>query len=193
MKAVIEIVTPVFGLGLLGYIAARMQWFTDRSAEGLAKFVFDWAIPILLIRVLANADLPDTFPWELFSSFYLPGLALYAIGAWIARKFFQRNFMECVISGTSGAYGNTVLLGLPLVILAFGEPGTVPYFLLLSVHGIVFLILTTVLLEIGQHRPQPTWFLLRKLSKGLISNPILIGLILGVVLNMLGWRLPGAV
>ena len=170
-----------------------MQWFPDRSAEGLARFVFDWAIPILLIRVLANADLPDSFPWELFSSFYIPGLLLYAIGAWIARKFYQRNFMECVISGTAGCYGNTVLLGLPLVILAFGDAGTVPYFLLLSVHGIIFLTLTTVLLEIGRYRPQTMWILLHKLARGLLSNPILIGLLVGVALNLIGWRLPGPV
>jgi len=170
-----------------------MQWFPERAAEGLARFVFDWAVPILLVRVLANADLPDSFPWELFSSFYVPGFGLYAVGMWISARYFKRNLMERVISGTAGSYGNTVLLGLPLVILAFGESGTVPYFLLLSVHGILFLTVTTILLEFGRHSPQSWWFLVRRVGRGLLTNPILIGLIIGVLLNLLGWRLPGPV
>lgn len=170
-----------------------MQWFPDRAAEGLARFVFDWAVPVLLVRVLANADLPETFPWELFTSFYLPGLLLYLTGMLIAGHYFQRNFMEQVISGAAGSYGNTVLLGLPLVILAFGEPGTIPFFLLLSVHGIILLTLTTILLEVGRHQPTAVILMVRRVSKGLISNPILIGLLVGVALNLLGWRLPGPV
>lgn len=43
MEAVMNITAPVFGLGLLGYLAARLGWFPDEAAGGLARFVFDIA------------------------------------------------------------------------------------------------------------------------------------------------------
>ena len=60
MNAVIDVVVPVFGLGLIGYIAARLGFFSENMAQGLARFVFDYAVPLLLIRMFSAASLPSS-------------------------------------------------------------------------------------------------------------------------------------
>ena len=47
--------------------------FSAQVGEGLARFVFDFAIPALLLRTFANADLPDDMPLDPIGSYYLPG------------------------------------------------------------------------------------------------------------------------
>jgi len=193
LEPVIDVISPVFGLGLLGYLAARFGWFPDAAAEGLARFVFDFAVPLMLVRVLTQAQLPDAFPWPLLVSFYVPAAALFAMGMLVARHVFGRDFMGQTMSGAGCSFGNSVLLGLPLALLTFGEEGMVPYFILLAVHGLAYLTVTTLLLEYGRRQDHPRTRLPLGVVKGLLTNPIILGLAAGVILNQIGLTLPGPV
>jgi predicted permease len=51
----------------------RGMRFSAQVGEGLARFVFDFAIPALLLRTFANADLPDDMPLDPIGSYYLAG------------------------------------------------------------------------------------------------------------------------
>jgi predicted permease len=193
MNAVIDIAGPVFLLAALGYLAARLGWVSDRAAEGLARFVFDWAVPVLLLRVFASTELPAGFPWRLLVAFYGPAATVYLLGVFVARRWFRVGFMEQVISGFGAAFGNSILVGLPLVLLAFGDSGTVPYFMLLSVHALSYFSVTTVLLETGRRGSGRSRRLSADILRGLVTNPILIGLASGLLLNWLQVPLPGPV
>lgn len=191
MNAVINIAGPIFGIGLLGYFAARRGWFSNKAAEGLALFVFDWAVPLMLVRVFASAPLPESFPWKLLVAFYLPACCLYAFGMFVAKRYFARRYLDQVITGFSYTFGNSVLLGLPLILLTFGEAGAVPFFILLSVHGLSYLSATTILMEMGRNRAQSVPRLVSGTIKGFVRNPIILGMITGLILNQLQITLPG--
>jgi hypothetical protein len=180
---VAQIVAPVFSLALLGYLAARLGWFPASAAEGLARFVFDFAVPLMLVRVLGQAQLPDVLPWQPLASFYLPATLAFALGTLVSRRLFRRDFMSGVITGFCCSFGNSVLLGLPLALLSFGEDGMLPFLLLISVHGLGYFTLTTALLEYGRHHGGSTRRLVIGVLKGLATNPIVLGLLAGVVLN----------
>jgi len=183
---------PVFGIGLLGYLATRLGWFSAQAGEGLARFVFDFAIPALLLRTFANADLPDDMPLDLIGSYYLPVAAFYLLGMLVAKYFYARPFDGQVITGFSFSFGNAVLLGLPLVLLTLGDTDSLPYFILLSLHPLSLLTVTTVLLEGNRHRDASPVNLIGKVFLGLLKNPILLGIVGGITLNRLGLPLTGA-
>jgi len=192
LNSVVEITVPVFGIGLLGYLATRLGWFSAQAGEGLARFVFDFAIPALLLRTFANADLPDDMPLDLIGSYYLPVAAFYLLGMLVAKYFYARPFDGQVITGFSFSFGNAVLLGLPLVLLTLGDTDSLPYFILLSLHPLSLLTVTTVLLEGNRHRDASPVNLIGKVFLGLLKNPILLGIVGGITLNRLGLPLTGA-
>ncbi len=192
MNSVVEITVPVFGIGLLGYLATRLGWFSEQAGEGLARFVFDFAIPALLLRTFANADLPDDMPLDLIGSYYLPIAGFYLLGMLVARRIFGRPLDGQVITGFSFSYGNAVLLGLPLVLLILGDEGSLPYFILLSMHALLLLTVTTVLLEYHNHRDTSPLNMIGKVFLSLLKNPILLGIVGGITLNRLGLSLTGA-
>ena len=183
---------PVFGIGLLGYIATRTGYFSAQSGEGLARFVFDFAIPALLLRTFANAELTDDLPLDLIGAYYLPVAILYLIAMVIGRRLFLRNFDGQVITAFSFCYGNAIMLGLPLVLLTVGDKQALPYFILLSLHALSIFTVTTVLLETSRHRDASLQKMIGKVFLGLLKNPILLGIAGGIVLNRLHMPLSGA-
>ena len=188
MSVVIEIITPVLILTMLGFGAVKLGLFPKQAADGLAKFVFDFAVPILLIRTFATTDLPEHFPWQLFLSFYLPAALIYFIGFIVGRYVFKQNYMDQILNGFSWSFGNNVLIGLPVVILTFGEKGTLPFLILLSIHGLLYFTFSSIFLEIG--RQSGTRFSLREMLKGLITNPVIFGISVGLTLNFLNIPIP---
>ena len=190
MEFVIEIVAPVFGIVLLGYGATKVGWFSEDSAAGLSRFVFNFIIPAFLFKTFATRDLPDAIPWGLFGSYYLSTFAIYLIGMLIALWIFKRPFMGAVLTGMGCGFGNTVLLGLPLTIRALGDEGAIPVFLILSVHGLTIMTLTTVLLEVGRNANSALLSLPFNVGKGIVTNPLMMGLALGLVANFTGFQIP---
>jgi malonate transporter len=191
LETVVNVAAPVFGLGLLGYLATRVGWFSDESAGGLARFVFDFAVPLMLVRVFARAELPEAFPWPLLVGFYGPAVALYGLGMVVSGRLFGRDFTERTMGGFASSFGNSVLLGLPLALLTFDEAGMVPFLLLLSVHGLGYLTLTTTLVEYARRQDRPLSRLPLSVGRGLVTNPIILGLAGGLLLNLTGLSLPG--
>ncbi|MDD9858109.1 MAG: AEC family transporter [Gammaproteobacteria bacterium] len=191
MNIVLEVSTPVFGLGLLGYFAARMGYFSTHHADGLAKFVYDFAVPLLLFRTLAGAGQVGDIPWRLVVAYYTPMAVFYAAGMLISRLAFKRDFNAQVITGFSFSYGNAILLGLPLALLTFGEEDALPFFILLAFHALLAFTLTTLALEYGRSGGQAVGPRLAGMLKGVLTNPILVGVAAGALFNRLGWAIPG--
>jgi predicted permease len=191
LETVFNVAAPLFGIGLLGYLAARIGWFSDEAAGGLARFVFDFAVPLMLVRVLSQAELPDTFPWPLLVAFYGPAAALYAFGILVSGHVFDRDLTGRTISGFSCSFGNAVLLALPLALLTLGDAGMVPFLILLAVHGLAYFTATTVLLEYARRQDRPLNQLPAGIARGLVTNPIILGLAVGVLMNLVGLSLPG--
>lgn len=191
MNLIFDIAVPIFGLGILGYFVSRIGFFPEQAADGLSRFVFDIAVPIMLVRVFANSRLPDNVPWDLLASFYIPILSFYVIGIAVSRYIFKRTFMQSVITGLGCAFGNLILLGLPLTLRSVGEEAAVPYFIVLSLHGITFYTLTTILLELGRHHRGSNTEISSRILTALLTNPIIIAIVVGIAVNVSGVGLPG--
>lgn len=194
MEIVLDIILPVFGVVILGYGVTKVGWFKKDAEAGLASFVFNFAVPMMLFRSLATADLPAEVPLAYFSSFYISGFSVAILGFFLARFMFGRSFGGQVITAFGNCFGNTVLLGLPLIMTTFGEKAALPFFIILSVHGLIFFTLATLLLEFGHAAGgQSGRDLWKQTLKSLVTNPVLLGIYLGLTVNLSGLTLPGPI
>lgn len=172
------VVLPVFGVILLGYLARLARYVTDRMGDGLSEFVNDIAIPFLIFQTLSTARIPSEQPWGYWLS-YFGGVALvWTLAMWVAGRFFHYGRLPRVVAGFAAGQANTVLVGIPLILKAFGKAGEVPLFLLIAVHLPVTMTAATVLAEGGHLRVSA--ILLR-----LARHPILIAMALGVAARLL--------
>lgn len=172
MLSSLLIVLPVFGLIAIGYLTRWTRVLRETTGEGLSDFVFVLAVPCLLFRTLATAAIPPDQPWGYWIS-YFAGLAIvWLIAQLVARRLFARKGPELVVSGFSAAQSNTVFVGVPMILKAYGEAGAVPLGLLLAVHLPVTMTIATLLAEGRATSPK---LLLRRL----FTHPIIIGILLG--------------
>ena len=193
MDIMIDIILPVFGIVLIGYVAARAGLFPEAAGKGLAYFVFNFAIPPLLFRSMVTQTLPDPIEWSFLASYFGGGLVACVLGAVLSKALFRRDFAHAVIAGATSGVSNIMLLGIPLVLTAFGEVATFPIFLLLAFNAPLMVMATTLLIE-GRHGGgENIRRLPRNLAKSLVTNPIVMALILGVIWNLCGWKLPHVV
>jgi len=187
MAGVLDVVLPVFALILAGYLTARFKLISRDGFAGLATFVFCLAAPALLF-------LGGTQPYDGGAG---PAIAqvgaavlMYGASLLIARRFFRANPAEAAVFGLTCVFGNSVMMGIPIVIAVYGAAGVPPMIGILAIQTIVLLGLATILTEAGLHADAPWRMLLRNAARGILRNPIVLSVIAALIWRGLGLPVP---
>lgn len=197
MTQIIDIVLPVFGLIAIGYLVAWSGLLGRAAGEGLVDFVFVIAIPLLVFRAIATADFGGVSPWRIWLPFFAAFALNWVIGDMLIRRVFGRDARAGLVAGVSAAYGNTVLVGIPLVIAAYGDQGAAAITLIIAVHLPVMMTAGAVLIGWAERHDGVSEEAVtaavaaRNVAVNLLKNPIIIGLLLGVVWRVFGLPLGG--
>jgi predicted permease len=193
LQAVLDIVLPVFGLVLLGYLFARTPLLSEAGIKGLTNFVFFVAIPVMLFRSVSTLKIPDSVDPLLPVAYFTAALAVYAVAFALGRGAFRLGGDDAAVFAMGSTYSNQVMLGIPLVFLALGEEGLIAILFIIAVHALVLITLSTLIIEIARGRGD-TWrrsFLTA--IRALIRNPVIMGLIAGLLWGATGLELPKSV
>ncbi|PTW63550.1 hypothetical protein C8N35_1011605 [Breoghania corrubedonensis] len=192
---ILSIVLPIFLLIALGYGSARTGLLRDTVGDGLSQFVNTIAIPVLIFRTLATASFDGASPWALWGAYFSALAIVWASASLLSLRLFRRDKRYCVIAGISGAFSNTMLVGLPIISATFSDAGLVPLFVIVSVHLPFMTIVSTLLMERaavadGVKSARPVTQTLQLVARNLVSNPIVVGIMAGVAWRMTGMQIP---
>ncbi len=195
MIAVIHDVLPVFLLILTGYLSVVCGLMKAETGEALGEFVFRIAVPVLLFRTLAQADVGSGTPVKLWIAYFSGVAVAWTAGHLVATRLFGRDRRSGVIAGVSSAFANNVFIGLPLVERVVGPKGIVAVSILLAVHLPLMMVAGTVLMEEAVRREtgeagRGALAVLRQTVLNLVQNPLIIGLVLGSIVHFTGVTLP---
>ncbi|MCP5368075.1 MAG: AEC family transporter [Hyphomicrobiales bacterium] len=190
MQILLDIIAPVFGIVALGYGAARLGWFSAQATDGVGAFVFNFAIPALLFRSMARMVFPDEIDWGFLVAYFGGGYLAWAAAMAVSALVFRRDTATAAVAGMGGAFGNTVLLGIPLVLTTYGDAGALPVFLIVSFHSWQLFTVVTVLIEGGRGNRARLRDLPRSILGALVRNPILMGVLGGLLWNAADLSLP---
>ena len=191
MTEILAIVLPVFGLIGLGAAIAWTKLLSHASGDALSEFVFVVAIPLLIFRIVATADLSGISAWRLWLAFFAAFALSWAAGTFLIRRFFGRDARAGLVAGLAASYGTTTLIGIPLALAAFGADGSVPMALIIAVQLPIMMTIVAALMVraerqdgVGSGEGRAT--VARSVAKSLVENPIIVGMAAGIV-----WRLSG--
>jgi predicted permease len=190
LTILLNTIAPVFGIMVLGFAAVKARILEEPGVKGLVVFVFNFAIPLLLFRSLATTELPEDIRWSFILSFYGGSVTCYTVGMAMGRTLFRRTLDHQAIFGMSAGFSNTVLLGIPIILTAYGPEATLPIFLLIGFHGPTLMPLTTALIQVGRGSEITAGQQVQTVALELVRNPIIMGLLAGLLANLAGVRLP---
>lgn len=190
-SSILGTVAPLFAIMTLGYLGRRFRVLSEAGVNGLVFFAFNFAIPSLLFRSLAMVALPASIAWGFLVAFYTGSFAMYGLGMAAGRFLFRRPTDHQAIFGMGAAFSNTVLLGIPIIITAFGPEATLPLFLVIAFHSATLMPLTVGIIQSSRGGDGTAVRQAGGLILELLRNPIIAGLLLGLVANLAAVGLPG--
>lgn len=193
MLDVLAVTLPVFLIIGAGYLAVWRGLFTQAQTDGLMVFTQSFAIPCLLFLAIARLDLAEGFDWRLLTSFYTGSILCFAGGFLGARHWLRRGAEDAVAVGFSAMFANTVLLGLPIMERAYGPDSLTPNFAIIAAHAAFCYLTGTTAMEIARAGGGGLGHGVGSVSRALSRNPLMIGVGLGLLVNLSGLPLPGPV
>lgn len=187
MLNVILAVVPVFGLTLLGYLAGRLRIVSAEAEKGLSEFVVTIAMPVMLFRTMATTPFPAEGALALWSVYYAAVVSIWVLAALITAFLLKRPQGDASAIAMAAAFSNNVFLGLPIVLSYWGEAARATWALIIAFDAPLLWTMATVHLALADRdRRIPPAQLAADLFGRLARNPIILGVLAGVLWGALG-------
>jgi predicted permease len=145
---VISAMLPVILLIVAGFAAGKGGLVRRESVKDLTNLVFLVLSQALLFRTMSSVHLERLSLQPVFGYFAL-ALALFLVMLFV----YGRDSRASVLALAS-IFSNTLMIGVPLVGLAFGPEGQVLLFTLISLHALIVLTFATLVLELQMAHEQ---------------------------------------
>jgi predicted permease len=185
------IVLPVFMIVGAGYFAVRLGLYPDAGIQPLMRFATGFAVPCLLFQAMYGLELGATMRGDHLAAFYGASLAVFGLMALVSRGLFHRSPGEAVAAGFSAMFGNSVLLGIPIMQRAYGDTEVAAMYALLAFHAPVFYAVGIFAMELTHREGRGIAGAAMRTGRAIITNPLMLGLGLGLVANLVALPLPG--
>lgn len=185
MSALLDVIIPVFLIIGFGYCTVWTKLFSTDTIDGLMKFTQNFAIPVLLFDAIAKVDLINVFNINLFFSFYLGATIGFLLGFFGSYYLFNRPLEDSVVIGFCCLFSNTVMLGLPITERAYGEDALRHNFAIVSIHAPFCYFLGITVMELVKSSEKDLKKNIATILKAMFSNALVVGIMLGFIVNIL--------
>lgn len=194
--SIVSTLALVFTLVAIGYVLAWRGILREGAGEILGDFVVTVAIPALLFRTLSQADFGAIKPLMLWLAYFSSIGMTWMLATFTIRRGFGRDARSGVVAGLSASFSNLLLLGLPVVYALFGQAGTETLSLILAIHLPIMMTVSVILNERAEVldglRDNQTGLAVKlgRLLVSLSTNPLVLGILAGVIWRFLPIDMP---
>lgn len=193
MSTLLNAVIPVFGLIAAGYAAGYFRVLGHGASEPLNRFVFHFALPALLFRAVARANLADVLRWDYIAAFVLGLLGVAILSLIASRLVLRERAASAVMRAVNATYGNVGYLGIPLASVAYGERGVIAAGIAIVLNTVLIIGPATAALEMIERRGHAAGDALAGSLAAIGRNPLIIAVVVGLLFAGADVVLPGPV
>ena len=178
---------PVFLMMVLGLVFRKLGWIDDVFALKMNKFVFLVPLPVLVFEDLATVDFSEV--WDLKFVLFCFAATLISIGIAAAVSFLWR---DKSIQGEfiQASYrSSAALLGIAFIQNIYGDAGLAPLMIIGSVplYNVMAVIVLAFFRPERKRLDKELW---KSTLKGIVTNPIIIGIAAGILWSALKIPMP---
>lgn len=178
---------PVFLLMVLGYVFRLLGWMDQDFAAKMNRFVFKVPLPVLVFNDLATVDFHEVWDTKFVGFCFVVTLASIVLVLMLSclwkEKEIRGEFVQ--VSYRSSA----AILGVALIQNIYGNAGMAPLMIIGSVplYNVMAVVVLTAL-KPGQNKMDLD--VVKKALKGILTNPIIIGIAAGLLWSVFGIPMP---
>lgn len=178
---------PIFLMMLLGMLFRKLGWMDEVFAAKMNKFVFLVPLPVLLFEQLATVDFSEVWDIKFILFCFVVTAISITISTVISLLWKDRSIKGEFIQATYRS--SAALLGIAFIQNIYGTVGMAPLMIIGSVP--LYNVMAVVVLSF--FKPGNNSFdkvLVKKTLKGIVTNPIIIGIVAGFVWSALKLPMP---
>ncbi|MEX2409246.1 MAG: AEC family transporter [Rhodovibrionaceae bacterium] len=190
MEPIVNVVLPVFAIMLAGYLSGRAGLLGEASSQALNGFVYYIALPALFFVSMARVPVAEVLHGPFLIAFGGGMLATFGIAMLVATFVFPNRTGALSLHGMSAIFSNTGYMGIPLLVIAFGEVGKLPAIISTVVTGVVAMGLITAILEIDLAENHGPLTAVRNALAGVLKSPLVMSAGAGLAYSAVGYPLP---
>ncbi|HJD27755.1 MAG TPA: AEC family transporter [Candidatus Blautia avicola] len=178
---------PVFLLMVLGLALRKIGWIDEGFASKMNQFVFRVPLPVLLFQDLATVDFYEMwdgkFVFFCFAVTFLEILLAGLLSLLLKDRSIRGEFIQASYRSSAA------LLGIAFIQNIYGSAGIAPLMIIGSVP--LYNIMAVVVLSFfSPERRTLDAGTVKKTLKGIVTNPIIIGILVGMAWSLLRLPLP---
>lgn len=177
---------PIFLLLGLGVLLRRIGLLTDAFIDAGARLVFSIALPALLFLSIGKTRIGEAASVRMIS-YGLMATVLVCLLAYYASRFVVERERDRGVVVQGVFRSNFGIIGLAYCVNAYGEPGLALASLYLGVLTILVNVLAVIVLSRSLKRSQGVG----RIMRGVLTNPLIIGIVLALPVSATGLQLPG--
>ncbi len=172
---------PVFLMMVLGYLLHKTPLLDDSFAKKMNDFVFKAALPVQLFKNLADADFHTVWSGKLvlfaFGVSLISILIMLGVSLLLKDRSLRAEFVQ------SGYRGSQALMGAALLQNIYGTTGALALILIGAVplYNIAAVSILTLMVPGGKLDRKALF----KALKGIVTNPIILGILAGLLWSLL--------
>lgn len=180
---------PFFILIGIGYYLVRFRKWSKDFTRGLTSFLFNLAIPIMLFGVMSQFHSQEEMDPKLILAYFGGSFIVFFIAHFFAYKGLKLTSRASSVFGIGGVFANNVMIGIPILMVFMGDDAIAVSAMIISFNALLLWSLVSFAIEWADHGS----FSLRGMAatfKGVLRNPIIIGIILGLLVSFIGIPIP---
>jgi predicted permease len=183
----LNVVAPLFFLIATGYLLRRIRFVTDDFLSQLNRFVFRFALPLMLfqdIRLSYRGDFSNTR--LIFTS--LAGITVIILLSFLIVPLIVKGKAQrgSIIQGIYRS--NFLIYGLPLATGMYGQNAVAGISMLMGIMIPFYNVAAVIILSIYSESSTKPGF--KKVMKDIVTNPLLLGCAFGLLGGALHLSIP---
>ncbi len=180
---------PVFLMMVAGFLMHRAGLIDEHFAEVGNRMVFRLTLPILLFLDLYDTDIRHNFDGRYIGFCFLVTTVSICAIWYLAHRFMRDRsivgeFVQCSYRSSAA------ILGAAFIMNIYGTTGMAPLMIIGSVPLYNIFAVCILILESDRNADIPLGPRLRKSALGIITNPIILGIIAGMIGSLINRKLP---
>lgn len=190
---ILGITGPIYLVIALGYLATRAGWFARADMGVFGKFTIQLALPALLFNALSQRSVAEILNVRYLLAYALGSLLVIGLGLLWARRVKGHSLSYSSMMAMGMSCPNSGFVGYPIVLLTLGPVAGVVLALNMVVENLLLIPLLLAVADAQNQNGQGWRPVLKQTFKGLLRNPLIIGIVLGFAVSFSGIALPAPV
>ena len=181
MLEILGITASFFAIIALGAFTKYIGLFDEKSSQIFSNFAFYVALPPMIITSIMANPIKGLIHFDYIFRFEIATLIIFVFSYSVAKFIFKLKNNENSVFALNATYSNYGYIGLPLVLLLFGQKAVLPAALIL-VFDIAFVLALVAVFSTNFNNNSGFLNFINAL-KSIIKNPVIISCVIGLLLS----------